>query len=370
MATFRNESWASLLHVGSSNPALSKIRAELGPLVTPDPIGHDGQLYYLIARDPLGTDDTLATLSSFDTNPPRYRYRRILFPLLAGGFGQFGGWATLMGMIFWVAIGMGLATLATADMAFSLNLPGGAVFLAAINLGALVSALILTADVLALGLSLLGLALGLRGRYGVAIFLFALAGLTKEVYLLVPLSVAAWRLWERDIKIAVMMATITTAPVLLWSALVWSFVPEVAKTTPLVGLPFVGLLGSVSRWRELHGDSSVQLLMAAYAAVSFAIVSLMMFAGRSTLLRWIALPWLALAVCSTGSAAWDIPSNVARAFAIVWPLGVLMLAERAVTNSPLKGLTTRHKVQGTAEDQVRNGWIQTEPAPHGRDHRS
>src|SRR5215207_292603 len=75
--------WASLLRVGSGNPALKTITDELGPIMLPDRTGHDGQIYYLIARDPFARGATVSTLSTFDTNPPRYRYRRILFPLLA-----------------------------------------------------------------------------------------------------------------------------------------------------------------------------------------------------------------------------------------------------------------------------------------------
>src|SRR5687767_10737804 len=48
------ENLGSLLRVGTDNPAFARIESELGPIVSPDPMGHDGQLYYMIARDPFG----------------------------------------------------------------------------------------------------------------------------------------------------------------------------------------------------------------------------------------------------------------------------------------------------------------------------
>ena len=319
--------WASMLRVGSTNPARAMIEAELGPIVSPDPIGHDGQLYYLMARDPFARGRAVAILSSFDTNPPRYRYRRILFPLLAGGLGQFGGRTTLFGMTALVVLGVGLATVALADIAFHLRLSGGAVFLAAVNVGALVSAMILTADTLALGLALSSIALAFRRQLAWALAVLALAGLTKEVYLLTSLSLACWLGRERRWKAALAMAIIPFVPVLLWSAWVWSIVPDVQKSAPLVGWPLMGLIKGVARWPELHGDNPIQQVMGIYAGISFAVMLMMLMIGHNTLLRWVGLPWVALAVCSTNYAVWDIPNNVARAFAIVWPIGMLLCAE-------------------------------------------
>lgn len=318
--------WASLLRVGSGNPALKTMTDELGPIMLLDRTGHDGQIYYLIARDPFARRATVTTLSTFDTNPPRYRYRRILFPLLGGGFGQFRGTVTLFGMTFLVALGLGLATVGIADIAFNLRLRGRAVFFAATNVGALISTTILTADVLAMGLALVGVALALRSRYGFAGCAFALACLTKDTYALVPLSVAAWLWQDRHRAFAVITTVTSCLPLIAWNAWVWTFIPEVRKSDRVVDLPFAGLLGSVSLWAQRYAGNPVQLLSAAYIAVSFTTVVLMLVLGRSRLLRWVALPWVVLALCS-GNVVWDIPSNIARVFAILWPLATLMLAQ-------------------------------------------
>lgn len=319
--------WASLLRVGSGNPAFARIESELGPVVAPDRIGHDGQLYYLIARDPFAQGSTIHELAVFDNNGPRYRYRRILFPLLAGGFGQFGGELTLAGMIFLVIFGMGLATVGVADVAWQLRLRGGAALLAAFNVGALISAMILTADALALGLALSGVALSLRRRFAFAIAAFGLAALTKEVYLLVPLSLAVWQMKERRPWVAASIAVIPLLPLLAWSTWVWAFIPETIGQTRHFGVPVNGILASAVHWKQLLGHNYVQLLLAGYALVSVVVATAMLVVGRSLALRWVVAPWILVALCST-AAVWKVPGNAARGFSILWPVSMLLLVER------------------------------------------
>jgi len=97
--------WAVLVRVGAEKPHRAHIEEELGPIVCLDALGHDGQINYLIARDPFCRHETQVILSEFD-NPP-YRYRRILYPLLAGWFGLLGPRAALAGLLFWLILGAG-----------------------------------------------------------------------------------------------------------------------------------------------------------------------------------------------------------------------------------------------------------------------
>jgi hypothetical protein len=321
------QNWPSLLRVGSESPAKQRIERELGPIVSPDRRGHDGQLYYLIARDPFGAGSTVGILRAFDTNPPRYRYRRILFPLLAGGFGRFGGRTTLWGMIFLVALGMGLAVVAIADLSFKVGAPHGAAWLGIANMGALMAAMMLTADMLALGLALAGAALILRRRLAWAIGAFALAGLTKEIYLLVPVSVGAFEWWQRRRAAAVTVACCPVIPVVLWAGWVSTVIPDMPMQIAPFGLPLVGVFHSVSTWLPRHWSNPGELMFAAYVAVSFIAGGVAIAMGRRHVFGWILGPWIIVALCSTERAVWDIPSNVARQFAILWPLSILLLAQ-------------------------------------------
>lgn len=317
---------ASLLRVGSRNPLIAQIEHELGSLHPRDATGHDGQLFFLIARDPLNTFGTAQRLAEFDNNPPRYRYRRILYPLLAGGFGLFTGRQTLVGMIVLTVVGLGLSAVATADLAHGLNVRGGVVLIAILNLGALLSAMLLTSDALALGLALVGLALIARRRTGGAVVAFALAVLTKEVYAVVPLAVAAVNMWRRCSRDALLVAT-SLLPCVAWTAWVWARVPYVPVTANNLGVPFGGVLESVPLWPSLYAANRAQMAAGVLAIFVFLLAMTLSLIGRNTLLRSTVVAWLAVAFVST-SLVWSIPTNVVRAFAVLWPLSWLLWGER------------------------------------------
>ncbi|MEO5897263.1 MAG: hypothetical protein ABIS06_16350 [Vicinamibacterales bacterium] len=314
-----------MLRVGSKNPLRQQIEMELGPVVSTNAVGHDGQIYYVIARDPFATGTTVDALLTFDI--PRYRYRRILFPLLAGGFGQFSPRLTLFGLIFWSVAGMALMALAVADLAFTVKARGGAVMLAIVNLGALASVMLLTADVLALGLALVGVSLFLRRRLGGALFALTLAALTKEAYLLVPLALGLWQWRSHHRSTAIAFMLVPALPLLGWSVWVWFGIPDLPQTPAILGFPLLGVVRSISNWLHPGSLDFIQATFAIYLAVSFLLAAVMLVAGRNPVLRWVIVPWLILASCA-GLDVWIIPSNAARAFAILWPLGILLWSSR------------------------------------------
>jgi hypothetical protein len=316
--------WSSLLNVGSANPLLGTIESELGSVFTADAVGHDGQLYYLIARDPLGTRGTPQLLLQYD-NGPRYRYRRILFPLLAGAFGTLRGHATLAGMVFWLAAAMGLVTAATADLCFQLNVRGPWVLLTMANTGAMVSLLILTADALALALALIGLSLILRSRTGWAVAAFAAAALTKELYLLVPLTLAALAWRTRGCREAFTLAVLSALPVAIWSVWIVMSLPAAGTAAENIGLPLIGIVHAARVW-ILYERNYGELLLLGFVATSFVTATAMVVLGRNPVLRWLVVPWLILGSVST-QVVWGRPNNPARVFSILWPLSMLLLGE-------------------------------------------
>ena len=149
--------WTGLVNTGRQSALRPLIEAELGPVSTVEQAGHDGQFSYLIAVDPLGRGEAP---NLFDHGA--YRYRRILLPALAGGFGLWDGEGALAGLIVWSAIGMGLATAAVADLGASFGTRPWVVAGVLANPGVWLSVQLLTPDVLALGLALTGVALWSR----------------------------------------------------------------------------------------------------------------------------------------------------------------------------------------------------------------
>ncbi len=301
------------------------MESEIGPLRITDAIGHDGQLYYAIARDPLGHGNVPNAIDDFDNNGARYRYRRILFPALAGAFGTLDGRRTLWGMTFLVIAAFGLASVALADLAFQHKLRGGPVMVALLNPGALVSALLLTADVLAIALALGGLALLRRSKIAMAATAFALAALTKEVYILVPVAAGVW-LWRRRQRSAAgWIAVGSLLPLALWEAWLRStMAARPSDVENIASIPFAGIVRSLPVWMTEPNPIEIALLAAALGSVGFG--AWMLARGRDELLRLATVPWVLLAIVC-GYAVWSKPNNAARAFAFVWPLAILLAAD-------------------------------------------
>ena len=84
------------LRVGSDSAARDVIVEELGPIPVTRGAGHDGQYFYLIARDPWAVNG-YADLA----DDGAYRFRRPLYGWLAGGFGLFPPQAALIGLVVW-----------------------------------------------------------------------------------------------------------------------------------------------------------------------------------------------------------------------------------------------------------------------------
>jgi len=309
----------ALLRVGTQNPLFDRFASELGPLPTSEPIGHDGQLFYAVARDPLGRWGTPAALAAFDGNGPQYRYRRIFYPLVAGGFGSFSGRQTVFAMMALMVLAMGVSGLALADLAHTWNASLATVIIALGNPAMFMAVWTLEADPVAFALVLSGLALTTRERWTAAAVLFMLAALTKEVYLLVPWSVAAWLYATKQPKKALGIATIATLPLAMWGAFLWLTMPP-GQGAQNLGMPLRGLWDAVPIWlaSERHAIEWIS------AALAMALVwrGIGLLRRASALGRFLISPWLLIA-CTASVDVWGKPNNAARAIAILWPLTII-----------------------------------------------
>ena len=303
--------WAVLVRVGADKPHRAHIEEELGPIVCLDSLGHDGQINYLIARDPFCRHDTHIMLSEFD-NPP-YRYRRILYPLLAGGFGLLEPRAVLLGLIFWLALGAGLAAAASADLCSRWHLSGTAMFLVLLNPGMYLSAQVLTADALATGLALLGVVFWLRQREITAALVLAAAVLVRETSLLVTLSLVLPLLAQRRIRPAFLLAASSGLPWLAWSLWVRWAIPG-GNGLENLNPPFVGIIESIPLWRVQGPDSVV------FGVLSLLLVASAFWIVWRTPNRFLCcscLLWACLAVVLSRDV-WGHPGNVLRTLMPLW----------------------------------------------------
>lgn len=318
--------WAYLLRVGEDATLRPKIDRELGPVQPTDRLGHDGQMCYAIARDPFDQRQTSELIRHVD---PQYRYRRILYPLLAGAVGTAPPAGAMAGLVICLAIGSASLAVAVADLCYEFKLPGPLALVALLNPGVLTSAVALTPDVLATGLAIAGLALWVRGRHTAAIALLAAAVLTKETHVLVAagIAISAWRVGERREAICVLTGAIL--PFILWSSWVWWNV--VHGTSPMHNftIPGLGFLQAVEHW--LTTSESASELVSDFLLGTFCLVELLLLAGLTVfspnrVVNYCSLLWAAVGL-TTSISVWGEPTNLLRVMAPVWPLMLLNLGE-------------------------------------------
>jgi hypothetical protein len=302
--------WTALVHTGARLSTRERIEEELGPVVCVDSLGHDGQLDYLIARDPLALRDTPDFLR--EHNPP-YRYRRILYPLLAGGFGLFSPTQTLLGMILMVAVGGGLVLAASADLCRLWSLPGAAMAFVLLNPGLYLGAQVLTDDVLALGFGLTGIALWQRQSYRLSMLCLAAAVLTKEIYLLIVLCVAGVTFLRGERRRAVMIASAASLPFALWALWIAWKIPGTHGMNNFA-LPGAGVAESVPIWARF---GPAELCQGAVGVLMVVAALWSVWHSRSSLLRLSCLSWAGLALVLSVDV-WGLPGNLLRTMAPLW----------------------------------------------------
>jgi hypothetical protein len=318
---------AGLLMVGSENPLLGQIETELGPLHPAGPLGHDGQISYLIARDPFNRHATATRMRELDQAP--YRYRRVFYSLVAGGFGLFPGGVTMIGLVVWAAVGVGLGTGAAADISHRLGLRGWVAPATLVNLGVLLSAVMLTSDALALGLGLVGIALAGRSRVAWAALFVTLAALTKETYLLFAWAVAGWLWLTGKRQAALAMAVLPVLPLLAWTVWVSSSTGGVAPALHHFALPGTGIVEAVPAWLASRPVGTTMALGGATALLVLGSLVVSLLKG-DRLLALCCGAWALLGLVLSVNV-WEVPTNALRVLAPLWPVVLLALAAAGMT---------------------------------------
>lgn len=221
--------------IGSVLP-LSPFLEGRQPLIWPDQIGYDGQQFLSIALDPgLQDPGTIAALDS-----PRYRYQRILYPLL--GYLLGGGQPML---IPYALVGLNVASIIGLVWVTSRYLQPhretwqGLLVLAIPGVWMVFS--LSTADLLTSFLLVIAIA-NYRANHPRAVAIaLALACLARETMLLVWLAVVLTSLWERKRKQLRSLLWVPL-PVAAWGVYAWARLgTQDAPETNNIGLPLVGI---------------------------------------------------------------------------------------------------------------------------------
>lgn len=311
---------AGLLLVGETSELRPFIEGILGDVPVFEGVGHDAQIYFAIAHDLDG--DTISHL----IDNPGIRYRRPVLPFLASFGGLLSGSAVLWATSAWIAVGTGFA--AMSFRALLERLRASPVWMLALFAypGFWLGVRLFTPDMIALGAALLGLVLFLRSedRLAVPLALFTLAALTKEAFLLVPLSLAAATFFAGKRWRGMVVGGIPAAAFLGWVTLVLTQF-EVGAVDGNFGLPLAGIIEARSYWPltptsdQVYVYLTMVVLLVAIGATGVA---------RSPLTRWLILPWPVLALISS-EWIWWFGNGLLRSFAPVVLFTALAFAERS-----------------------------------------
>jgi len=279
-------------------------------LLVPLEDGHDGQGYWLQARDPLLVDgDRLA--ATFDR--PAYRAQRMLYPTLAAPFRLLGEDAVLWGLVVVNLVAVGFGTLWATRLALATGAPERAGLAFALNPLIAISLVMDFADALALA-ALVGVALAVhRRRWGWAVAAGVGAVLAKDVtgaalaalVLLWPVAGAVRRRWA--IVVVPALAASGWAVYVRWR-LGWP-ARDIEEFTPV---PLWGYVDAYRRGWSRHGNWG-DAVFSAFLLLTAAVVILRWWRRRNVEMT-MALPFALLVPFLTATVT-DLAINSFRVIA-------------------------------------------------------
>ena len=283
----------------------------LGEVTTRQGLGHDGRFFFAQANDPWYLEPEVHAVVLDD---PRYRAQRMLFPLIAGGFGFFPPGVVAWSMLVTNLLALGLGAFLAALLA---QRWGGAAWLGLavpMNIGLIFELDIGGAGIVAYVCCLGAVSALVTERIDLASVLFAAAALSREVMLLFAIGVfVLWWLEERRF-----VWRIVTAPLLAtagWYVYVWyrlAGISGVGDKPANFAPPFVGIVDAFRSWLGDPVDLLVNLVL---LSIVIAVVPLTL-RGRLPL-AWGALPFIALATVLSVEVLRG-PFNLSRAVAPVF----------------------------------------------------
>lgn len=310
---------SALLRVGEDDPDIvSYVDERLDHVRPVAPLGHDGKFYFIQAHDPLllAPDDHAVLIDR-----PVYRAQRMLYPLLASAGGLLSGWAVVWGLVAVNLFSIALGTWAASKLAVSLGASPWLGLAFALNPGVIFELIIDGAGALGWALAVLGIWLIIEGRFSGAVLAVTGAVLSREAMILVALGAAIW-LWRTDRGRALGMVSWPAAAAILWALWVriQLGVPLLTSQSEEIGLPFVGLVGAVSRWIHEPGRN----LLFGAVVIMLLLVVVMQAVRRPSLASYSILGFVVMAPLLTRQV-WLNYFDITRAIAPVFTIFVLVL---------------------------------------------
>jgi hypothetical protein len=283
----------------------------LGEVTTRHDLGHDGKFFFAQANDPWYLEPQQHAVV---LDRPAYRGQRMLFPMIAGGFGLFPPGVVVWAMLVTNLLAMAVGAFLAAKLASSWGASPWLGLWVPLNIGLLFELDIGGAGILAYACCLGALHALLDDRTWLAGLLFAAAALSREVMVL--FAVGVFVLWWLDRRERPWRLVVTP----LVAMAVWyvylhvrlSGVTGVGSGTQNFAPPFAGFLEAFRSWVEDPINLIYELPLLA------VIIAFIPLAIRSRLpIAWGALPFIALATILSVNV-WREPFDLSRALAPVF----------------------------------------------------
>jgi hypothetical protein len=281
--------------IGTELPASPYLHGIPRHVLSKGELGYDGQFFLTLALDPsLGHKGSIAALDN-----PRYRYRRILYPILAYllAFGRRTA-------VPYLLVGINAASLTGIVLVLALWFQKSGISpwfgLTGLALvGVWIVFLFSTAGLLGAFLLISALYAYIREKTWIAALAMAAAGLTHETLLLVLAGFWVDALIRKNRK-DLFLLTLSVVPALFWNLHVLRILPSPGSTTGILENFTLPASGVIAKIRSLDFISlRVKML---YDSATFFLLSGMLFllcfapspGGRKRVLRWCGVVYLVL----------------------------------------------------------------------------
>lgn len=314
-------------------------------VVTRPALGHDGKYFFVQANDPwlLDPDQNIQVIDR-----PIYRAQRMLYPMLAGGFGLLAPSVVVWTMVVVNLLAMGVGSWGVARVAEDM---GGSAWWGlafALNLGFISEQLIDGAGVVAAAAAFLAVWLLIRHRNGAAVALFVVAALAREAMLVAVLGAALWLWWSKRRREAIWIALIPGLAVTLWgiyARLRIGFDSGVSQVQE-IGLPFVGIARAARLWLNDPIDLAVGIVI----LLLLALYTRRVLMGRQ-LVGWAFVGFVPLALVFTRQV-WLNYFDITRAVAPIITSFVLLVFLSDVTRRAVAIPTVGQTVEPPDDESV------------------
>jgi hypothetical protein len=298
--------------------------------VAPQSSGYDGQFYYRLAIAPFSAQESVAGVH-FDY--PVYRAQRILYPILAylvsGGRASAVPWSMIAVNLLAAGTIGGLAALiferyqaASVLMAVAIALYPGFLLTMSRDLTELVE----------IALVLGGILLILKRRDGLAVVVFAVAVLAKEMALIVPIAVLVHRAITRRLKVSDAVFLVPAGVFVGWKMYLFRLwhLPPALGTDGHFSLPFAGMWQCIrSVAAAPHGQTLLIIELLAIIAFTITIAITLRTSSAPAFLK-IACVLYAILFFSLGAEFWTEDWAFLRAATDYGVLGAIVAMQSPV----------------------------------------